>query len=66
MERHRSDFLNLIENDLDFVIGNEDEIKSLFKTEDVEKALEKTSKCALWSFVQKLIKGLLQSKVRKE
>ena len=44
VERHRSDFLNLIENDLDFVIGNENEIKSLFKTEDLEKALEETSK----------------------
>ena len=29
VERHRGDFLNLIKNDLDFVIGNEDEIKSL-------------------------------------
>ena len=48
VERHRGDFLNLIENDLDFVIGNEDEIKSLFETEDLEKALNQTSKmCAL-------------------
>ena len=48
VERHRGDFLNLIENDLDFVIGNEDEIKSLFETDDLEKALNQTSKmCAL-------------------
>lgn len=43
VERHRTDFLSLIENDLDFVIGNEDEIKSLFETDDLEVGLAKTS-----------------------
>ena len=43
VERHRTDFLSLIENDLDFVIGNEDEIKSLFETNDLEVGLAKTS-----------------------
>src|SRR6056297_2023645 len=39
VERHRADFLSLIENELDFVIGNEAEIRSLFETEDLETAL---------------------------
>lgn len=43
VERHRADFLSLIENELDFVIGNEDEIKSLFETDDLETALAKTA-----------------------
>lgn len=43
VERHRADFLNLIEHDLDFVIGNEAELRSLFETEDVEEALARTA-----------------------
>ena len=43
VERHRADFLSLIENELDYVIGNEDEIKSLFETDDLEEALAKTA-----------------------
>ncbi|MGZ2259300.1 adenosine kinase [Roseobacter sp. A03A-229] len=42
VERHRSDFLSLIENDLDYVIGNQHEIESLFQT-DFETALAKTA-----------------------
>lgn len=41
VERHRADFLNLIENELDYVIGNEEEVKSLFETDDLEAALVK-------------------------
>ncbi|MGR3761661.1 adenosine kinase [Roseobacteraceae bacterium NS-SX3] len=43
VERHRADFLSLIENDLDFVIGNEAEIRSLYETEDLEEALARTA-----------------------
>ncbi len=43
VERHRADFLSLIENELEFVIGNEDEIKSLFETDDLEAALARTA-----------------------
>ena len=43
VERHRDDFLSLIRNDLDFVIGNEHEIQSLFEIEDTEAALAKTA-----------------------
>lgn len=42
VERHRSDFLTLIENELDYVIGNQHEIESLFET-DLETALAKTA-----------------------
>jgi sugar/nucleoside kinase (ribokinase family) len=43
VERHRDDFLSLIENELDYVIGNEEEIKSLFQTDDLEEALTKVA-----------------------
>lgn len=44
VERHRTDFLSLIEHDLDFVIGNEAELKSLFETDDLEAAIANTVK----------------------
>ncbi len=48
VERHRADFLLLIEHELDFVIGNEEEIKSLFETDNLEEALTKTAEiCSL-------------------
>lgn len=48
VERHRADFLSLIEHDLDYVIGNAAEIKSLYETEDLEDALDKiTAICPL-------------------
>jgi len=43
VERHRADFLSLIENELDYVIGNEAEIKSLWQTSDLEEGLAKTA-----------------------
>ncbi|MCI2394178.1 adenosine kinase [Aliiroseovarius sediminis] len=43
VERHRADFLTLIEHELDYVIGNEEEIKSLFQTDDREEAIAKTA-----------------------
>ncbi|MGX9356225.1 adenosine kinase [Roseobacteraceae bacterium S113] len=43
VERHRDDFLALIEHELDYVIGNEDEIKSLWQTEDLEEGIAKTA-----------------------
>ena len=39
VERLRADFLNLIENEMDYVIGNEAEIKSLFQNDDLETDL---------------------------
>ncbi|KIC51816.1 adenosine kinase [Tateyamaria sp. ANG-S1] len=43
VDRHRPDFLDMIENELDFVIGNQHEITSLFETDDLEMALNKTA-----------------------
>ena len=43
VDRHRGDFLALIEHEMDFVIGNEDEIKSLFETDRLEDALVLTA-----------------------
>jgi len=43
VERHRADFLQMIEHELDFVIGNEAELKSLFETDDLEEAMTRTA-----------------------
>mmetsp|Transcript_7578 Transcript_7578/g.13063 ORF Transcript_7578/g.13063 Transcript_7578/m.13063 type:complete len:330 (+) Transcript_7578:665-1654(+) len=43
VDRHRADFLDMIENELDFVIGNEHEIMSLFETDNLEDAMAKTA-----------------------
>lgn len=43
VNRHRADFLRMIGNELDFVMGNEAEMKSLFETDDLEAALAKTA-----------------------
>ena len=43
VDRHRADFLSLIEHDLDFVIGNEAEIKSLFQNDHLDDALMLTA-----------------------
>ncbi|MEO0764688.1 MAG: adenosine kinase [Pseudomonadota bacterium] len=42
VDRHRADFLDMIGNELDYVIGNEHEIMSLFETDDLEAAMAKT------------------------
>ncbi|MBV2359608.1 adenosine kinase [Thalassococcus sp. CAU 1522] len=39
VERHRGDFLALIENEMDYVIGNEAEIRSLFENGTLEDDL---------------------------
>jgi len=43
VDRHRADFLRMIDDELDYVIGNEAEIRSLFETDDLEAALAKTA-----------------------
>ncbi len=43
VERHRADFLRLLENDLDFVIGNEAEIRALYQNDDLEADLAAVS-----------------------
>jgi len=39
VERHREDFLDLIEHEMDYVIGNEAEIMSLYQNDDLEADL---------------------------
>jgi len=39
VERHREDFLRLIANEMDFVIGNEAEIRSLYQNDDLDSDL---------------------------
>lgn len=41
VERHRADFISLIKNELDYVIGNKEEIMALFETDNFESALSK-------------------------
>lgn len=43
VERHRDDFLNLIENEMDYVIGNEAEIRSLYQNDDLEADLRRVA-----------------------
>jgi len=43
VERHRPDFLSLIKNELDYVIGNKEEIMALFQTDNLENALSKSA-----------------------
>lgn len=38
-DRHRHDFLRLIKDEMDFVLGNEAEWKTLYETEDLEAAM---------------------------
>ena len=38
VDRHRSDFLNLVENHVDILFANEEEIKSLYMQQDFEDA----------------------------
>jgi sugar/nucleoside kinase (ribokinase family) len=42
-ERHRADFLRLIADEMDFVIGNADEWKTLYETDDLNAALVKAA-----------------------
>lgn len=43
VDRHRADFLSLIGQELDYVIGNADEIRALYETDDLEAALSKVA-----------------------
>ncbi|MCP4393577.1 MAG: adenosine kinase [Alphaproteobacteria bacterium] len=43
VENNRAEFLDLIENNVDILFANEDEIKSLFETDDFDKAIRKAA-----------------------
>ena len=38
VDRHRVDFLDLVDNDVDILFANEDELTSLYETDDLDKA----------------------------
>jgi len=40
VDRHRDDFQALVENDMDYVIGNESEFTTLYQADDLESALK--------------------------
>jgi sugar/nucleoside kinase (ribokinase family) len=42
VDRHRAEFLDLVENHVDILFANEAEIKSLYQTQDFDTALAKT------------------------
>ncbi len=44
VDRHRHDFLDLVENHVDILFANEDEIKSLFMQEEFDDAISAISK----------------------
>lgn len=41
VERHRDDFMNLVEQHIDILFANEDEIKALFQTDTFDEAADK-------------------------
>ncbi len=43
VDRHRADFLTLIETQMDFVIGNHEEWLALYQTEDLDAALRRAA-----------------------
>lgn len=43
VDRHREDFASLVENHIDILFANEEEIKSLYMTEDFDEAISKVS-----------------------
>ncbi len=48
VDRHRAEFLELIEEGVDILFCNEDELKSLFETDNLEVAIQKISeKCEI-------------------
>ncbi len=44
VDRHRDDFLTLVENHVDILFANEDEIKSLYQTENFDDAISAIDK----------------------
>jgi len=41
VDRHREEFMSLIQNDIDILFANEAEVKSLYQTDDIDAALAK-------------------------
>ncbi|MFO7929394.1 MAG: adenosine kinase [Candidatus Humimicrobiaceae bacterium] len=54
---HREDFLDLVRNHLDILFANEEEAKSLFETEDLDKAINKLKSIDVISVITRSEKG---------
>ena len=59
VERHRNDWLSLLDDFVDLVFCNEEELKALYQTDDLTYAAEKISKGTKASFVTLGAKGSL-------
>ncbi|MFP4314015.1 MAG: adenosine kinase [Alphaproteobacteria bacterium] len=57
VDRHRSDFLRLVENHVDILFANEEEIKSLFMQENFDDAISAISKHVEVAVVTRSEKG---------
>ena len=57
VDRHRDDFLDLVEEHIDILFANEDEIKSLYQTDDFEQALAHISKACEVAAITRSEKG---------
>jgi sugar/nucleoside kinase (ribokinase family) len=58
VERHRDSFLDLIRNDIDIVFANESEIKSLYKTQNFDGAMQAIAKDCPVAVLTRSAKGL--------
>jgi sugar/nucleoside kinase (ribokinase family) len=54
---HRADFLELLEGHVDLMFGNENEVKALYETDDIEYALDELAKSATIAVVTRSEKG---------
>ena len=57
VDRHRSDFLKLVENHVDILFANEDEIKSLFMQEEFDDAISAISEHVETAVITRSEKG---------
>jgi sugar/nucleoside kinase (ribokinase family) len=59
VERHRDSFLDLIRDDIDIVFANETEIKSLYKTQNFDGAVQAARKDCAIAVITRSEKGSL-------
>lgn len=59
VDRHREDFLKLMENHVDILFANEDEIKSLFEEENIETAIATINKNVEIAIITRSEKGAI-------
>ena len=62
VERHKSHFLNLVENNLDIIFANEQEIMSLINTKKIKKVIEFSKKLKKLFVITRGDKGALAIK----